>query len=59
MYVDADYAGDPGTRKPTSGFLIMMGNTPTSWFSKLQQCISTSTTEAEYYCLSECEKHSL
>jgi len=28
MYVDANSAGDPGTRKPTSGFLIMMGNTP-------------------------------
>jgi len=59
VYVDADYAGDPGTRKSTSGFLIMMGNTPTSWFSKLQHCVSTSTTEAEYYSLSECAKHTL
>ena len=59
VYVDADYAGDSGTRKSTSGFLMMMGNTPTSWYSKLQHCVSTSTAEAEYYSLSECAKHSL
>eukprot|EP00833_Pecoramyces_ruminatium_P004151 jgi/Orpsp1_1/1178183/evm.model.c7180000064349.1 len=59
IYVDADYAGDPDTRKSTSGFLIMMGSTPTSWYSKLQHCVSTSTAEAEYYSLSECAKHSL
>ena len=31
-----------------------MGNTPISWCSKLQQCVSTSTAEAEYYSFSEC-----
>ena len=59
VYVDADFAGDSITRKSTSGFLMMMGRTPTSWFSKLQHCVSTSTAEAEYYSLSECAKHSL
>jgi len=59
IFVDADYAGDPGSRKSTSGFLMMMGTTPTSWFSKLQHCVSTSTAEAEYYSLSECAKHAL
>ena len=59
VYVDADYAGDLNTRKSTSGFLMMLGNTPTSWHSKLQHCVSTSTAEAEYYSLSECAKHSL
>jgi len=59
VYVDADYAGDLNTRKSTSGFLMMLGNTPTSWYSKLQHCVSTSTAEAEYYSLSECAKHSL
>jgi len=38
---------------------MMMGETPTRWFSKLQHCVSTSTTEAKYYSLSECAKHSL
>ena len=56
-FVDADYAGDLETRRSTTGFLITIGNTPTSWCSKLQHCISTSTAEAEYYSLSECSKH--
>ena len=59
VYADADYAGDLNTRKSTSEFLMMLGNTPTSWYSKLQHCVSTSTAEAEYYSLSEYAKHSL
>ena len=59
VFVDADYPGDSNTRKSTSGFLMMLRNTPTSWYSKLQHCVSTSTAEAEYYSLSECAKHSL
>jgi len=45
-YVDADYAGDEETRRSTTGFIICMGETPTSWCSKLQHCVSTSTAEA-------------
>ena len=56
-YVDADYAGDEETRRSTTGFIITMGGTPTSWCSKLQHCVSTSTAESEYYSLSECSKH--
>lgn len=39
------------TLKSTSRFLIKIDNLPTSWFSKLQYCVSTSTAEAEYYSL--------
>jgi len=53
-FVDADYAGDTETRKSTTGFIIIMGNTPISWFSKLQRSVSTSSAESEYYSLSEC-----
>eukprot|EP00833_Pecoramyces_ruminatium_P006323 jgi/Orpsp1_1/1180355/evm.model.c7180000073074.2 len=35
-YVDSDYAGDQETRRSTTGFLITIGKTPTSWCSKLQ-----------------------
>ena len=48
VYVDADYAGDLETRKSTSGFLFIIGDSPTSWYSKLQHCVATSTTETEY-----------
>ena len=56
-FVDADFAGDTETRRSTTGFLVTMGNAPTSWCSKLQHCVSTSTAESEYYSLSECGKH--
>ena len=57
LYVDADYVGDIETRKSTTGFIILIGNTPTSCVSKLQHCVSTSTAESEYYSLSVCFKH--
>jgi len=59
IFVDADYAGDQTTRKSTSGFLIMIGDSPTSWYSKLQNCVATSTAESEYYSISDCAKHSM
>ncbi|OUM69840.1 hypothetical protein PIROE2DRAFT_2274 [Piromyces sp. E2] len=34
-----------------SRFLIKVGNSPTSWYSKLQHFVSTSTAEFEYYAL--------
>jgi len=54
-YSDSDFAGDE-TRRSTTGYIITIGNTPVSWCSKLQTCVSTSTAEAEYYSLSECSK---
>jgi len=35
IYTDADYAGNKVTRKSTSGFVIKIGDSPTSWFPKL------------------------
>ena len=58
-YADADYGGDTIARKSISGFLIMLGNSPTSWHSKLQHCVATSTAEAKYYSISDCAKHGL
>ena len=55
-YVDSDYGGDLETRRSTTGFLITFCSASTSWCSKLQKSISTSTTESEYYSLSECGK---
>jgi len=59
IYVDADYGGDTETRKSTTGYIIMMNGAPTSWYSKLQNCVSTSTMESEYYAIDECAKHCL
>ena len=47
-YTDADYAGDKDSRKSTSGPLMTFAGGAMSWQSRLQKCISLSTTEAEY-----------
>jgi hypothetical protein len=63
VYADADFAGnwfkmmakdDPSTAKSRSGYIIMYGNCPILWGSKLQTCISLSTTKAEYVALLQC-----
>ena len=58
-YCDADYAGDEETKKSTTGYLLTMGNSPTTWYSKLQHCVSISTDESEYYSINECASHCL
>lgn len=56
-YSDADYAGDTEQRKSRSGFICKFAGGAISWFSKKQNCISLSTTEAEYVAASEAAKH--
>ena len=59
-YVDADFAGgwgyedpdDPVSVKSRTGFVIFVMGCPLVWQSKLQDCIATSTQEAEYAALS-------
>ncbi|XP_054257415.1 uncharacterized protein LOC128982477 [Macrosteles quadrilineatus] len=52
-YTDADFAGDENSRKSRSGCLCLFAGGAISWFSKKQNCISLSTTEAEYVAASE------
>ena len=47
-FCDADFAGCPTDRKSTSGTCQMLGMSLVSWFSKKQNSIALSTTEAEY-----------
>ena len=51
LYTDADFAGDSGSSRSTSGgFLVVRGpNTffPLAWICKRQTATSRSTTEAE------------
>ncbi|CAA0809608.1 cysteine-rich RLK (RECEPTOR-like protein kinase) 8, partial [Striga hermonthica] len=50
-YCDADWAND---RKSTSGGCFYIGSNLVSWFCKKQNCISLSTTEAEYIAAGSC-----
>ena len=50
-YSDADWGGDVGDRKSTSGYLFQIGGTAVSWKSNKQTCVALSTTEAEYIAL--------
>ena len=51
IYADVDYAGCLDTRRSTLGCIGIMASGPTVWASKRQQCITTSTTGAEYVSL--------
>ena len=52
-YVDSDWAGDPESRRSTSGFIFKLGTGSVSWRSGKQPIVACSTTEAEYIALSE------
>ncbi|GAV75189.1 hypothetical protein CFOL_v3_18668 [Cephalotus follicularis] len=53
-FSDADYGGCKLDRKSTSGTCQFLGNSLVSWFSKKQNRVALSTTEAEYVAAESC-----
>ncbi|KAI3746902.1 hypothetical protein L6452_09344 [Arctium lappa] len=53
-YTDVDHAGCKLDRKSTSGSCQFLGDKLVSWTSKKQNCVSTSTVEAEYVAAASC-----
>ena len=53
-YTDADWAVNVDDRKSTIGGAFYMGPRLVSWFSKKQNSIALSTTEAEYVAAASC-----
>ncbi|PKU77855.1 Retrovirus-related Pol polyprotein from transposon TNT 1-94 [Dendrobium catenatum] len=47
-FSDADWAGDPISRKSTSGYCSFLGDTIVSWTVKKQSTVARSSTESEY-----------
>ena len=58
-FCDADWAGDEGDRRSTTGYVFMLGMGAISWNSKRQPTIALSTTEAEYMAMSQCTKEAI
>jgi hypothetical protein len=52
-YADADLGGDLDKRRSTTGYVIMLGDSPIAWKSRLQSTTAKSTTEAEYMSVSD------
>jgi hypothetical protein len=50
-YSDADFGGDRGTRKSTSGSVIRLNGNVVAWSSKKQPTVALSTMESEYVAL--------
>ena len=51
MYVDSDFAGDPVTRRSTSGHIAMRYGGAITWCSKRQPLVAMSSMEAELIAL--------
>jgi hypothetical protein len=53
IYTDSNWAGDKETRCSVSGYIIFFMGVAILWRSKLQKTVSMSSSEAEYYAISE------
>jgi hypothetical protein len=52
-YSDADYAGDPNTRRSTSGYLFIFNGAAITWSSRKQPIVALSTMQSEYIAASD------
>jgi hypothetical protein len=53
---DSDFSGDRKTRLSVTGYIVHFMGVPVAWKSKAQRNVSLSSTEAEYYAVSEVVK---
>jgi hypothetical protein len=59
VYVDASWAADRDTRRSRFGFAVFYGRALVSWRSKLHNCVSLSSAEAEYIGATEACKETM
>jgi hypothetical protein len=56
VYTDSDWAGDKDNPHSVSGYAIFLSDTVILWKSRLQKPLALSSSEAEYYGMSEAPK---
>jgi hypothetical protein len=56
VYSDSGRAGDKGDWRSVSGYVIFILGVPIMWKSKSQKSVTLSSSEAEYFALSEAAK---
>jgi hypothetical protein len=49
-----DWAADLDSRRSHTGYILMLSGGAVSWKSRRQDCVSLSTSEAEYVAASQC-----
>lgn len=59
IYTDSNWAGERGDCKSTGGHVTVINDRPVSWQSKKQSTVAKSSTEAEYYALTEAVSEAL
>lgn len=55
-YIDADMVSDIDSRKYSSGYRMNFTGEVVSWQSRLQKCVTLSTTEVGYIVATEASK---
>ncbi|KAG7345508.1 hypothetical protein IV203_033039 [Nitzschia inconspicua] len=58
-YVDSDFAGDRDMRRSITGYVLYFYGRAIAWKSKQQDGVTLSSSEAEYYAISEVTKELL
>ncbi|XP_013594651.1 PREDICTED: uncharacterized mitochondrial protein AtMg00810-like [Brassica oleracea var. oleracea] len=55
-YCDSDYNSCPLTKRSSSAYMVLLGNSPVAWKTKKQDTVSHSSAEAEYRAMSDALK---
>jgi len=59
VFADSDYARNKDDKRSVTGSAILCGKSLFSWMSRIQRCVTSSTTEAEYIAMAESVKDAL
>jgi hypothetical protein len=59
VYSDSNWGSESGDRRSTGGWISTFNGTPIAWQTIKQKTVSLSSTEAEYYTLTDAAKEAL